>query len=233
MVLNHFIFQEIIVFTLFLCIIVFKNNTVASPLLNTDDAGITPLNSCQIESSIRFIKHTEPEYVITPACGVYDHLEFSVGYISTVEQDIRYSTLNLQLKQVLKPVEMNDWGSATSLAIERKANDPHRFAWVLNVPYTRSLYDDRLFLNSNLAYRSDQNQHNVLFSASGSYFLHPKTLLSLELFNQDQHERYFQTVLTQELIHDVLRLETSFARSISGFRGQWFGLGLSYSPNIF
>ena len=201
----------------------------ASPLLNTDDTEITPYGHCQLESAIVPSKNVGTSYQFNPACQLVKGVESGISYTEN-NQDSKNYSVYAQLKTVIKP--MDSWGVASSLLVaQNKTATGDSVDWFLNMPFAWVLADTPIHLYSNVGYQYSKQHADLLkWSAAVNYQLNSKMSFTLEAFNQDQKNPFFQSVVHYSIIPDLLTFEASFGQRMEAFRQRWFGFGLSFTP---
>ncbi len=232
MVFNQLCTIEIVIVTTCLVLLFIYKSAYADPILITDDANVSEKHTCIFETNIRFLKHSGRDFSFMPSCGVANHLEVSLGVSNSVQENIRNEALSFQIKRNLKAVEPEHVGAAVSLSVNRNIQGDEASDWMLNVPVTYVL-NDRLMLNTNISYKHQSHDQYILGAVSSTYFITPKTTLSVEIFNLDHQAAFYQTVVGYELIKDVLAFELALGDRFKHHQDRWFGLGLSFSPQLF
>lgn len=127
----------------------------ARPMV-TDDARVVDPDGCQIESFVKRQRdYSENEFWILPACNPGGHAELTLGGTRTENDALgRSSSTIAQAKFLLRPLDVNDYGSAVSVGAQNTrpfaSNGPTRWNPYLNLIGSRSLLDDRMFVHVNL-----------------------------------------------------------------------------------
>lgn len=211
-------------------LIIFQNLVHASPLLAVDDAGIKESGSCTLESSVHLFRHNTQVYTLQPFCGLGSNLELSLGVNEHVQAHNRQEeNLSLQLKRSIQTIEKDGWGLAASFAMNRNLKGDLDSNWIINIPASFALYDDRLTLNTNVLYQHEHKSKDILGGVSAVYALNPRSSFIVELYRADDHAAFYQSIYAFQLVPRLV-LEMAYGNRFRTSQDQWFGLGLNFNP---
>lgn len=203
--------------------------TKADPLLNTDDADIVSAQHCQLESAITRSSVSQTSYQLNTACQFIEGIESSISYTDQFV-DTGKGQWSAQVKGVIQP--MSQWGMAASLQIfQQTEKDKESIQWFFNIPFSLVYLNNYLRVDSNIGYQYSPRNLNLLrWSLASTLTLTPKTSVSVETYNQDQHAPLLQSALHYSIFPNLLTFEASIGQRLNTFRERWFGFGLSFTP---
>jgi hypothetical protein len=112
-----------------------------------DDAQIAPLNTCQVESWASVAANTDLVFASAPACTVGIFVPVEVKYETQRVRVDRFwaTTVNLQGKVNVLPVQIGKIGMAMSLSTTVDTTADNVAAIILNVPLTYAVSDQLRF----------------------------------------------------------------------------------------
>jgi len=127
---------------------------------------------------------------------------------------------------------MSQWGMAASLQIsQQNEKDKESIQWFLNIPFSLVYLNNSLHIDSNIGYQYSPRNLNLLrWSLASNLALTPKTSVSVETYNQDQHAPLLQSAIHYSILPNILTFEASIGQRLNTFRERWFGFGLSFTP---
>lgn len=228
MLINQLFSIEVVLAIACIFMLFFHKFAHADPLLIADDASVSEKNTCHFESALHFHQSSGHALNFSPVCGLSNNFELSLGLNQTeLDHD---QAISVQLKHGLKPIQAGQLGAAVSLMLNQDLNNGGHTEWGINLPITYALFNDRVFINSNISYQDQSDHQFILGAISTSYLVTDKSSLSFEVFNQDHQSAFYQTVLGYELIKNTLTVEASYADRFRHRQDRWIGLGLSYTP---
>jgi hypothetical protein len=203
-----------------------------------DDAQITPLNTCQVESWAAVARNKDLVFASAPAC--------TVDIVVPVElkaelQRIRVngfwaSTINLQAKTNILPVEVGKIGLAVSgsATFEPAANQV--VATFLNVPLTYAATDQLRFnVNVGWLYSPTTTRSWATWGAGFEWEFVRRMTLLVEAFGQVGPSLPELPALTDPRMQAGLRLtpvdsvdiDVIYGRNVTGVRTHWITVGLT------
>lgn len=203
-----------------------------------DDAQIAPLNTCQVESWVSVARNKDFVFASAPACTV----EIVVPVELKAEvQRIRVagfwaSTINLQAKTNIVPVEVGKVGMALSASatFEPAANEVA--ATFLNVPFTYAA-SEQLRFNVNVGWLHSPAATRSWATWGVGFeweFVRRMTLL-VETFGQLGARLPDQPSLTDPRMQaglrftpiDAVDIDVIYGRNITGVQTHWITVGLT------
>jgi len=198
----------------------------ADPLLNTDDADIVSAKNCQLESAVTRPSGSQASYQLNTACQFIEGVESLISYTDQFV-DAGKGQWSAQVKGVIQP--MSQWGMAASLQIsQQNEKDKESIQWFLNIPFSLVYLNN---IDSNIGYQYSPRNLNLLrWSLASNLALTPKTSVSVETYNQDQHAPLLQSAIHYSILPNILTFEASIGQRLNTFRERWFGFGLSFTP---
>ncbi len=201
----------------------------ADPLLNTDDADIVSAKNCQLESAVTRPSGSQASYQLNTACQFIEGVESLISYTDQFV-DAGKGQWSAQVKGVIQP--MSQWGMAASLQIsQQNEKDKESIQWFLNIPFSLVYLNNSLHIDSNIGYQYSPRNLNLLrWSLASNLALTPKTSVSVETYNQDQHAPLLQSAIHYSILPNILTFEASIGQRLNTFRERWFGFGLSFTP---
>ncbi|VTX94376.1 hypothetical protein [Acinetobacter ursingii] len=215
-------------FCIWICMLL-SQYAKADPLLNTDDADIVSAKHCQLESAVTRPSGSQASYQLNTACQFIEGIESSISYTDQFV-DAGKGQWSAQVKGVIQP--MSQWGMAASLQIsQQNEKDKESIQWFLNIPFSLVYLNNTLHIDSNIGYQYSPRNLNLLrWSLASNLALTPKTSVSVETYNQDQHAPLLQGAIHYSILPNILTFEASIGQRLNTFRERWFGFGLSFTP---
>ncbi|MCU4482611.1 hypothetical protein [Acinetobacter ursingii] len=215
-------------FCIWICMLL-SQYAKADPLLNTDDADIVSAKHCQLESAVTRSSGSQAGYQLNTACQFIEGIESSISYTDQFV-DAGKGQWSAQVKGVIQP--MSQWGMAASLQIsQQNEKDKESIQWFFNIPFSLVYLNNSLHIDSNIGYQYSPRNLNLLrWSLASSLALTPKTSVSVETYNQDQHAPLLQSAIHYSILPNILTFDASIGQRLNTFRERWFGFGLSFTP---
>ncbi len=215
-------------FCIWICMLL-SQYAKADPLLNTDDADIVSAKHCQLESAVTRSSGLQASYQLNTACQFIEGIESSISYTDQFV-DAGKGQWSAQVKGVIQP--MSQWGMAASLQIsQQNEKDKESIQWFLNIPFSLVYLNNSLHIDSNIGYQYSPRNLNLLrWSLASNLALTPKTSVSVDTYNQDQHAPLLQSAIHYSILPNILTFEASIGQRLNTFRERWFGFGLSFTP---
>lgn len=219
-----------------LCALAIPSAHAARPL-NTDDARVVDVKSCQVESWTRF-EHSRKEYWALPGCNFGGDIEFTAGGGRFRDEGQTASDLLAQAKVLLKPLTTNGWGAAiTSGAIRHRprGGDAASTDVYVNVPLSFSFADDRWVIHSNTGWLHEGagKRHVATWGVGGETQLNEHVGVIAEAFGQVSRESFYQLGLRFWIVPNRVQLDTTYGNRIGtaagaaqGHQARWFSMGL-------
>lgn len=205
----------------------------ARPMV-VDDARIVDPGACQLEAWRRFNRDSQENWAL-PACNPTGNLEFTLGSAELPVDDLglrSYTrTVQVQGKTLFKTLETNSY--AYGLAIggvvrSRGAADrvPNYYAYA---PFTRSLLDDRLFLNVNLGVQQAGADpvNSLTWGVGAEYGITPRVFLIAETYGDNHTRNSYQGGLRIWIVPNHVQIDTTVGAQ-SGNIGptRWMTIGV-------
>lgn len=203
----------------------------ARPMI-TDDARIVDAKACQVESWVKFNRHST-EYWAQPACNFTGNLELSLGGARS-KGDIGTQTTDvvIQGKTLFRTLEPNGW--AWGLAVgnarhpqaagKQRTGDLYAYA-----PATFSFRDDRVLLHTNLGWlrESESRKHRMTWGMGSEAQLTESAWMIAETFGQNVGKPFYQLGLRYWLVPNHVQMDATYGnRAGSGTQERWFSIGL-------
>jgi len=202
---------------------------------NTDDARIVDAGGCQIETFVKQQgKLGEREAWLLPGCNPGGNLELTFGGLN-IRNDAegRASTLVAQGKTLLKPLQTNGYGLATTLGAARQrpfAADPaSHWSPFVNLISSISLQNDTTVIHVNAGAQDDRNT-GVIRSTWGlgaEILVAPRLQAIVESYGQKGEKPSQQTGLRYWIVPERVQVDGTLGSQRSGQPARnWISLGL-------
>jgi hypothetical protein len=219
-----------------LCALAIPAAYAARPL-NTDDARVVDVKSCQVESWTR-IEQSRKEYWALPGCNFGGDVEFTLGGGHFRDEGQTASDLLAQAKVLVKPLTTNGWGAAiTGGAIRHRplGGEASSTDVYVNVPLSFSLADDRYVLHTNTGWLHDaaNKRHVATWGVGGETQLNEHVGVIAEAFGQVSRDSFYQVGLRFWIVPNRVQIDTTYGNRIGaavgaaqGTQARWFSIGL-------
>jgi len=202
----------------------------ARPLV-TDDARIVDPKACQIESWVKRSAHTTELWAL-PACNALGNLEMTAGGAQMFRDSVgaASTTVLVQGKTLLKPVQANDWGIGLAAGLLR-APDQHRDALdrYFYVPISIAWRDEQFVLHTNLGATrlAALRQTRWTWGIGSETRLSERTLLIAEAYGQEREPASVQAGLRHWVQANRIQIDATVGDRVgSGHRAPWVTIGL-------
>lgn len=207
--------------------------------LETDDAAVTGLNTCQLDFWTETSLNTRQDN-FNGGCNLFGHSEFStaLGAVQGDQEDLRLRALGY--KHVFQ--DFSDSRPGFGLAVNREwgrpANtDQSSKETLITTIATLPLVDDELLLHANLGflhYSDHSLEDRSLFKAAAlDYSLNEKMGLSVEAFSGVQESLSWRVGARYTLIRDFLQIDASYGSDFGQFAdSRVFTIGFGITPEF-
>jgi len=203
-----------------------------------DDAQITALNTCQVESWTSFARNKDFVGNSTPAC--------TVDFIRPVELSAQFqrlrvgntwgSLVTVQAKTIFAPVETGKVGVGLAGGATFDLIHKHHVASYAYVPATFAVLEDfRINVNAGWLHDGILDLHWLTWGAGFEWnFVKPLTLIA-EIFGQTGHRPVQLPSLADPRMQaglrftpaDAVDIDVIYGRNITGVRTHWITIGLN------
>lgn len=220
--------------------ILFAHLAQATPLMQTDDAGIVASNQCQLELDQRLQKRAGTTINVTPACNMGAGIEWGVP-LSWSDGDRSYAlqAKKIWIEHTTLPLQ---WGS--SVQWQPAQNDQSQL-WGFNFPLSYQL-SNQWQMDANLGWTQTQRfnapheDHDAAYSKKrydntwgiiSHHILNPTHHFSVEVFKQDSAQTQAQAIYQYHVVPDQVSWFAAYGQSLTTQASPWLGLGLSWASN--
>jgi hypothetical protein len=203
-----------------------------------DDAEIAPLNTCQVESWAAIAGNTDLVFAVAPACtiDVSVPVEFKLETQRIRTDHFWATTVNLQGKTKILPVDVGKVGLAMSWSATYDATADNISATILNVPLTYAVSEQlRFHVNAGWIYSPANARSWATWGAAFEWkFVEHLTWLG-EAFGllgprlpglPAIAEPRMQTGLRYTPV-DSVDIDVIYGRNVTGVRTNWITVGLT------
>jgi len=200
----------------------------------TDDARILDPKACQLEGWTR-VNRDSTEYWLMPACNPFGPFELGYGGGRTHENghgDALTESL-VQLKAVVKPLQVNGWGWGISLGADRHLRREAGNGWpgdvYVNLPVTASFRDDEvvMLLNAGTLHRRDLHRTIGTWGLGSELRIGEDLYLLPEAYGNDRGRPFYQLALRYWVVKDRLEIDGGFGNRLGGDTSErYFTLGV-------
>lgn len=213
------------------------NSWAARPFV-TDDARLTTVSSCQLESWMRNYPNSS-ELWILPACNFGGNLEITMGGGGAKYTDSTTSSDYIfQAKTLFLPLTTNHfgWGFAAGTVRHPEINPgPNQLGnTYAYLPYSASFVDDAIILHTNLGWLQDQatRQDNLTWGIGGEFQTVSARLSAIaEAYGDNHTPAYWQVGGRFAIIPDRVQVDATVGQQFSATSaGRWLSLGLRLTP---
>ena len=210
----------------------------------TDDARVVDAHSCQLETW-GIYNGSIGEYWFVPGCNFFLGMEISLGTMMSNELlDMNHTTsrwggreLVMGVKKVFKDLEVDGYsfGFALGNTYNFKRSKHHNDVYFY-IPISKSFFDNRLLLHSNIGYKIKHvvaQEHIFAFGLG----LEQQITQRLWILGESVYERLdtpkFQLGLRIWLLQDRIQLDGTYGNAFKGGQS-WVSLGLRFlGPRMF
>ena len=201
-----------------------------------DNAEITTLNTCQVESWAAFARNRDLTVSTTPACtiNVVRPVEFSAQFQRARGGPAWLTSVTLQAKTILLPTEPMKLGISGGRTFDL-INDQVMQSFV-NVPATFDV-NEQVRINANVGHLRDHvaNFHWLTWGASLEWDFARSVTLVTELFGLVGRRPFDQPAVTDPRLQTGLRFKPSeqvdidliYGHNVTGVSTHWITLGLN------
>lgn len=204
----------------------------------TDDARLTTARSCQLETWMRVYPDSRELWAL-PACNPTGNLEFTLGG-GRAKTEGQPTTVDyvLQAKTLFRELQSNDWAWGLAVGTVRHP-EIHPGPNLLGntyayVPISKSLFDDRLVVHTNLGWLRDRasRRQNLTFGVGAEYQLTGRLLAIVETFGDHRNRPYWQAGARFAIVPDRVQVDMTVGKQFDGPReGRWLSFGLRITPD--
>jgi hypothetical protein len=203
-----------------------------------DDVNIAPLNTCQVESWASIGANTDRVFASAPACTVGIFVPVELKYETQRLRADRFwaTTVNLQGKVNIRPMEVGKIGLGMSLSATVDATADNVAAIVLNVPMTYAATDQlRFHVNAGAVHSPASARSWATWGVAFEWeFVKRLTWLG-ETFGMIGPRLPGAPALTEPRAQTGLRytpieavdIDLIYGRNITGTRTHWVTVGLT------
>lgn len=218
---------------LLVCALASPGAEAARPMV-VDDARLVDPGACQIESWRRFNRDGQETWVL-PGCNVTGNLELTLGGAELPVEDHgqRGSTHTVQMqgKTLFRKLETNGvaYGLAAGGVVRSRGAADQVPNYYVNLPMTRSLLDDRMFVHANLGVQraGAHPQNGLTYGVGAEVGLTSRVFLMVETYGDNHHRNAYQGGMRLWLVPDRVQIDAtvgSLAGDLGGSR--WLSIGL-------
>lgn len=203
----------------------------------TDDARVTSIGSCQLESWTRLYEHSSEIWAL-PACNPFGNLEITLG--EGFSRDDNAATTQdyiAQIKTLFKPLETNGWGigfSAGRVFHPEIKPGPNLFGnTYIYVPASFSFNDDQLVIHTNIGLLKEDktNAMKTTFGIGSEYRLTNNLLSIAELFGDDKQKPFMQIGFRYSVVPNLLQADCTLGQWVGGKSDDtWLSFGIRITP---
>jgi hypothetical protein len=201
-----------------------------------DNAEITTLNTCQVESWAAFARNRDLTVSTTPACtiDVIKPVEFSAQFQRARGGPAWLTSVTLQAKTILVPTGPMKLGVSGGTTFDL-INDRVTQSFV-NVPATFEV-NEQVRINANIGRLHDHvaNFHWLTWGASLEWDFARSVTLVTEVFGQVGRSPFDQRALTDPRLQTGLRFKPTeqvdidfiYGHNVTGVSTHWVTIGLN------
>ena len=220
--------------------VLFAHLAQATPLMQTDDAGIVASNQCQLELDQSLQKGAGSTVNLTPACNIGAGIEWGLPLSwSDGESSFALQAKKIWIEHATLPMQL-----ASSVQWQPAQNQQPQL-WQLNFPVSYQL-SNQWQIDANLGWsqtqrfnhQSDNEQsdnskkrYDSTWGVISHYMLNPTHHFSLEVFKQDSAQTQAQAIYQYHVVPDQVSWFASYGQSLSTQGSPWLGMGLSWASN--
>ncbi|HLR16544.1 MAG TPA: hypothetical protein VK099_01595 [Alcanivoracaceae bacterium] len=194
---------------------------VASPSMETDDAGIVDHGSCQIEAWGKYGRGYQGTWLM-PACSPINGLELALAGIYEAHTDEAHAQgYELEAKQVLLQNLAGFIDVSLSVHFEHlRQAGANEQEWHLNLPVSAYFLNERLNWHNNVGAYHDDAEHRSHFKwGTGlEYVLSHRVELFSEVFGNSQERPFYQLGAGYWLVPETLQFTLGMVDSLAGSR---------------
>jgi hypothetical protein len=207
--------------------------------IETDDASVTTLRTCQLDFWTETASEVRQDN-FNGGCNFLDNGEFSLG-LGTVQGNQEDQSLrSLGYKHIFKHFTDNDAGYGLSASKEwgrLKSTDESSQETLLTTISSVPLRGEDLLLHLNLGYLqySDQTQSDtsVFKAAALDYSFNERIGFSIETYSGVEDSLSWRVGARYTLIPDFLQVDASYGSDYGTFQGaRAFTLGFGITPGF-
>ncbi|MEO7727990.1 MAG: hypothetical protein ABIS45_12110 [Burkholderiales bacterium] len=205
----------------------------ARPMV-TDDARLVDAGACQLEAWRRFNRDSKELWTL-PACNPGGNLEMTLGSAELPVDDLgtrsNTRTVQIQGKTLFKTLETNGYSYGLAVGGVVRSNGaadqvPNYYAYM---PYTRSLWDDRLFVHVNAGVqRAGVDPLNSATWGVGTEFgLTRRMFLIAEVFGSNHTRPSYQGGVRAWLVPNRVQIDATIGAEAGNIgASRWISVGL-------
>lgn len=222
---------------LFLLFLLLPGLAQAARPFVTDDARLTTVASCQLESWVRSYPQSREAWVL-PACNPGGNLEITLGQgLARSDSTGVAKDYVFQAKTLFRQLESNGWGWGLALGkVAHPGVNPgpnllgNTYAYV---PASFSFLDDRAIVHANLGWLRERGsqRHNLTWGLGGEFVLGERSSVIAETFGDNRAKPYWQTGMRFFVIPNRVQVDATVGQQQEGGRdSRWFSFGLRLTP---
>lgn len=203
----------------------------------TDDARLSPLGGCQLESWIRQ-KNNSHEFWMLPGCNPKGNFEVTMGLgYANKETYSKPTELVVQGKTLFRDLQPNN--RAIGLALGRifhssvNSGSNLNGSSYVNLPISQSLNNDKHILHGNVGVVRNTGSNELKITwGLGSELSYSKRIQGVtELFGYSNDRPYLQVGARYSVLPNQLQFDATVGQQWNGFKDtHWISFGFRFTP---
>ena len=217
-----------------LCLFALSNASHSGRPMVVDDAALVSPKTCQLETWMQHNPDSK-EYWAMPACNFGGNFELAVG-VGRVNDDTEHvSYATFQGKTLLKPLETNDWGIGFSFGTQINTKDSSKKDWMVNVPLSASMLDDKFLIHTNIGWLRENTTHRnqTTWGIGTETQLADSLTLTAEVYGNDRNNTFYQAGFKYMIYKDLVQLDASYGNQMSHQDDAFFSVGFVFLTKPF